>query len=466
MVVITLAVLLLVYSSLTLNGQVESIQRGLIHSQRALKLENKVDSEIKNLSAKPAPSTSLLIQNDLKEILSLTPEDQFEIRERITRFRSEIAALDGTPRQRIEPLSMRFLDIQRANAFDRNQRNVTLITSTQASLTQIVIIQAALLIFLLAVFILTWMRIFTPIFKIMNQVSESLSPEHIPGLHPSNEGVARISFKRDIQKMTDHLNQKTQDDQLAQDQVEREVDSRVRDLLKQQEDLLQIGKLSIASELAASLAHDIRNPLAAIQMSLSNLRADIQEEEISERIERISSEVLRMGRIVGDVVESARVEVEPDTNLKLADLVSGILQLARYQTHSGISIQNYVSEELNCRLPQESVRQALFSLITNSIQAMGDTSGVIKIEAEVIDSDLKIVVKDSGPGFPEEILQAGGRAFQSGSAENTGLGLASVRRLMRDHGGSMKLSNYSDLPLEIHQSACVALLLPSCVDDV
>jgi signal transduction histidine kinase len=222
-------------------------------------------------------------------------------------------------------------------------------------------------------------------------------------------------------------------------------------------------KKTISAELAASMAHDIRNPLAAIQMSLSNLRADLQDEELAERAERISAEVIRMSRIVTQAVDSTRVEIEESSLIGLSQAVDEIIQLMEFQLRPSITVKNQVPEDLHCNLPQNRFEEALMNLIANSAEAFGEEAGLIRISAEVTGTDLALSVVDDGPGFPEEILKSGGRALTQNRLSGEHFRLIIARRITRDVGGSLQLSN--DQTEDGEHGARVVLLLPSCVDD-
>ena len=222
-------------------------------------------------------------------------------------------------------------------------------------------------------------------------------------------------------------------------------------------------KKTISAEIAASMAHDIRNPMAAIQMSLSNLRADLQDEELAERAERISAEVIRMSRIVTQAVDSTRVEIEEPSLIGLSEAVDEIIQLMEFQLPPSVTVKNQVAEDLHCNLPQNRFEEALMNLIANSAEALGEEAGLIRISAEVTGTDLALSVADDGPGFPEEILKSGGRALTQNRLSGEHFRLIIARRITRDVGGSLKLSNE---PTEDGEhGARVVLLLPSCVDD-
>ena len=94
------------------------------------------------------------------------------------------------------------------------------------------------------------------------------------------------------------------------------------------------------------------------------------------------------------------------------------------------------------------------NLILNAQQAIGEHEGVIVIDAGVEDGRLSLSVCDDGPGFPQDLLEAGIRTFVTHRADGTGLGLSMVQRFARAHGGNVNLYNVEP------QGACVTLELP------
>jgi two-component system NtrC family sensor kinase len=112
-----------------------------------------------------------------------------------------------------------------------------------------------------------------------------------------------------------------------------------------------------------------------------------------------------------------------------------------------------------CCLPDALFRQALLNLLLNAQQALGERGGRVTIEAFVIDGWLRLSICDNGPGFPEDLLESGIRAFVTHRAEGIGLGLSMVQRFARALGGRLRLSNLAP------HGACVTLDLPCGKDE-
>jgi signal transduction histidine kinase len=109
---------------------------------------------------------------------------------------------------------------------------------------------------------------------------------------------------------------------------------------------------------------------------------------------------------------------------------------------------------LECHLPCDGLRQALLNLVLNAAQALDQTPGVVNVRARQHAGQVEIEVNDDGPGFNDDMLQHGIRAFSTSRIRGTGLGLAMAQRFARDLGGRIELSNRQP------HGACVRLILP------
>jgi two-component system NtrC family sensor kinase len=240
--------------------------------------------------------------------------------------------------------------------------------------------------------------------------------------------------------------------------LQQEVRSAAEALLAQQRTVARAERLAAVGEMAAGLAHELRNPLAGVQMSLANLRRDLADPQLAERLELAIAELDRLTRLLNHQLSASRHVPEPLRRLQLRTLVEELIALLRYQVPDHVRLEAQVDEDLACRLPRDRLRQALLNLVLNSVQALGDAAGRVCLEARREGGRIVLVVSDDGPGFPPELVKGGGQAFVTRRAGGTGLGLAMVRRLAVDLGGELVLENLEP------RGARVRLALP-CDDD-
>jgi signal transduction histidine kinase len=215
-------------------------------------------------------------------------------------------------------------------------------------------------------------------------------------------------------------------------------------LLEQHATLARTDRMAAVGEMAGGLAHEIRNPLAGIRMSLENLHAETTDEEVRSRIELPIAELDRLARLLNRYLSPLRHEPEPLTEVVLKDLLDELCSLLRYRLPDNVALVADVADDIVWRLPQDRIRQSLLNLVLNSINAIGDLRGSVVIGARRTDAGLEITVEDDGPGFPDSVLEGPVRRFQSHSEEGTGLGLAMVHRVAEDLGGRLLLERRED----------------------
>ncbi len=235
-----------------------------------------------------------------------------------------------------------------------------------------------------------------------------------------------------------------------QAQLEEQVRTATHTLLRQGRELAEADRLAAVGETSARIAHELRNPLAGIELGLKNLRAECEADggdidpPIHTRIGPMVSELQRMSRLLNQFLDQAKRTPESATRIDVALEMKETAALARYQAPADISIEVDAEDDIACAVPRDAFRQVLFNLILNATQAIGEHSGSVRIIGQRRPGRLAFSIRDTGPGFPEELLMTGPRMFMTRRSGGTGLGLATVGRLVKQMGGEMKLSNAPD----------------------
>jgi len=246
--------------------------------------------------------------------------------------------------------------------------------------------------------------------------------------------------------------------ELAQQKHQQELENRVRhatqSLLEYHHTLAQSERLAAVGEFTAGLAHELRNPLAAIHLALANLRNEIEDSDKVARLTLVIESLDSMTTLLNQVLEQSRHTPEPSSCFYLSEMLTSLLQLVRYQIPPVIMIEQKVPKNIQCNLPQGRLRQALLNLILNAAQSIGETPGCITIEAETNSDKLSISIRDNGSGFPIKLIENGIKPFVTGRNQGTGLGLAIVRRFCHEQGGTLTLNNPPS------GGACVQITLP------
>jgi signal transduction histidine kinase len=240
--------------------------------------------------------------------------------------------------------------------------------------------------------------------------------------------------------------------------LETQVENATRVLLEQQRRIANTERLAAVGEMMARIAHELRNPLAGVKLACTNLRQELGQQvdaaEYGERISVVAGEIDRIVALLNSLLDQSRHKPEVMRDVALARTVSELVVLARYQIAPQVVIEQVIPDSIVCHLPDALFRQALLNLLLNASQALGDKAGRITVTADVADGRLRLDVCDDGPGFPEDLLKSGIRAFVTHRAEGTGLGLSMVQRFARAYGGTITLSKRDP------HGACVTLELP------
>lgn len=237
--------------------------------------------------------------------------------------------------------------------------------------------------------------------------------------------------------------------------LEQEIRAVTTALLEQHRSLAAAERLAATGEVAARIAHELRNPLAGMQMALSNIRTECRDrQDLVGRLDFVIDELRRVTGLLNGLLDQSRITPEPNVDLPIAKVVGELLSIIRYQIPRQIELSKEIPDDLVCHLPRDRFRQMLLNLVLNSAEAIGDRPGTIMIVASVADGMMNLTVTDDGPGFPGEFLSEGVGTFRTHRPGGTGLGLSIVSRLVRNLEGRMELSNVAP------HGACVGLVLP------
>lgn len=314
----------------------------------------------------------------------------------------------------------------------------------------------ALVVFLLpllgAVFFLHF-RILHPL-NDLRILLERLTEENYTPISTAGIDPLLLPIFTSYNEMVGHLAELEEAKRLYAQSLQREVRLATHALLEQQNSLARTERLAAIGEVAAELAHEIRNPLAGIQMAFNNLRNESCDPQQSERLELIGSELKRLAMLLNDILKQSRHAPEALSHFDAAVLIDDLFALTRYQIPETIELHAEISTPLPVHLPESGLRQMLLNLVLNAADALGDRPGRITVRAACENEQLSVEVVDDGPGFPRELIDYGIRPFRTTRTHGTGLGLAMVQRFVKQLGGAVTLTNVEP------NGACVMVSLP------
>ncbi len=208
-----------------------------------------------------------------------------------------------------------------------------------------------------------------------------------------------------------------------------------------QKQLVQKEKLAALGEMAATVAHEIRNPLTSVRgfaQRIARKYPDTGDGRLLEYTGIIIEEVDRLNKFIKDVLDFAR-RVKPEfTKINVNHLLSEIITLMRDEltAQSIVVVSDLDMKVSEIYADEVLLKQAFLNILQNSRQAMGK-GGVLLIRTQNFEREVRIRIADDGHGIPRELLQKVWTPFYTTKVQGTGLGLSLVLRIIDDHHGKL-----------------------------
>jgi signal transduction histidine kinase len=278
------------------------------------------------------------------------------------------------------------------------------------------------------------------------QQSHSLVPQRtvaVPGVGP----VDAVRRMEELGRIILAYSEVTQRLEQSHEQLRQMVQSLREELSEKNRLLERKNRLAALGEMAAGLAHEIRNPLGGIQLYASMLAQDVADREAPlKAVAKISAGVRRVEALVGQVLQFSR---EISARPQPVDLIAIVEQAI---DHAG---KTMAERQVECSLESEPqlpvgvdpllLGQAVLNLILNAAEAIeGGGTIVVTCASPPEGSEAKqfhLTVRDSGPGIAPQILDRIFNPFFTTKESGTGLGLAIVHRIVEAHDGTITACN-------------------------
>jgi nitrogen fixation/metabolism regulation signal transduction histidine kinase len=204
-------------------------------------------------------------------------------------------------------------------------------------------------------------------------------------------------------------------------------------------------KIAAWQAMGRKLAHEVKNPLTPISISIDDLRRSYSEHRpefeqiLKETTATTKNEINRLTKLIDQFVDFARMNPPEITSMRPEEVIDPVKALYRSSLADHQLKFNNMSLRDHWRVDPEQIRQVLINLIKNSFES---AEGV-QVTVDITDSrdGITIQIEDTGPGFPDEVLRAGFQPYLSKKADGTGLGLVISQRIVHDHGGTIELYN-------------------------
>jgi signal transduction histidine kinase len=222
----------------------------------------------------------------------------------------------------------------------------------------------------------------------------------------------------------------------------------VSELKRAEREIWQVEKMSALGRLAASVAHEVGNPLGAIDIQLQLLQEDIAAidgelaEKVSRRVQIARVEMRRLDGIVQNFLRFSRPPALHLRQMSPNDLLRHIFALVEPEAREhDIDLTLALDESLpTIEVDENQLSQALLNLLINAFQAVPDGSRILLRSCRHGD-EIVLEIQDSGHGIPEEDLERVFEFYYTTKDEGTGLGLSIAQRIVHQHGGTLTIES-------------------------
>lgn len=200
-------------------------------------------------------------------------------------------------------------------------------------------------------------------------------------------------------------------------------------------------RLATIGQLAASMGHDLRNPLGVIQSSLFLLRRRLSDNErVVTHLDRMDNQVQLCNRIISDLLEMTRNRPLRLQQTPIAEVFAKACEAVQFPDHVDLHVE--AADDLVAEVEPGLMVQCMMNLVQNAVLAVHDQPrGHVLVRADAVDAGVSIAVSDDGPGFPPDIIEQVFEPLVTTRPKGTGLGLALVRSVITRHGGEAVASN-------------------------
>lgn len=202
---------------------------------------------------------------------------------------------------------------------------------------------------------------------------------------------------------------------------------------------LKSEKLTVIGELAARIAHDLRNPLSVLKNICQILKIQYGQKDpkMHDHLTRMENSIQRMSHQIDDVLTFVRTVPIDKQIISLRDLVAKVVSDSDIPSDVIVTMPSN-DEKINC--DEQKMRTVLSNVILNAVQAM-DGRGLLTIKIVGYTKFVNIEISDSGPGIPEKTLPFVFEPLFTTKQTGTGLGLSSCKNIVEQHGGTINVTN-------------------------
>jgi len=235
------------------------------------------------------------------------------------------------------------------------------------------------------------------------------------------------------------------------------VDEGLRQLIKTKEKLEQSNRLAGIGTLAATVAHELRNPLGVIQMASYNLKRKNKELENSRHLQNIDKKIFESNQIINNLLNYSSIKQPQHALLNICGILDECAQTVKDRAaDSKIFLSKEYPADRTCLIEADPlhVREIFNNILMNAVQSLKDHQGEILIRIVTLPEEIKIGVTDNGEGIEPGDLAEIFEPFFTKKSKGTGLGLTICNELVNMHNGKINIDS------TVGQGTTVTVTLP------
>ncbi|MEX0715106.1 MAG: ATP-binding protein [Planctomycetaceae bacterium] len=232
--------------------------------------------------------------------------------------------------------------------------------------------------------------------------------------------------------------------QKNQAQLEQRIDERTRELQESQALVVQQEKQAAFGLLAAGIAHEVGNPLAAISSLVQMLQRRHEEDYTRERLQMVDDQLRRIQRTLRELVDFSRPAATERTRCDIHELIEAALSIAKYykRKKGKTIVTNYADDLPRVRVVRDQFVQVFLNLVLNALDATAE-GGEIEIATAFEAGRIHVAIRDDGHGIAAADRERIFQPYFTTKPTGTGLGLFVCRRIVEQAGGGIELTETS-----------------------
>ncbi len=238
--------------------------------------------------------------------------------------------------------------------------------------------------------------------------------------------------------------------------LERLVDERSKELIKTQKELRHFSRLADIGTLAATVAHELRNPLGVIHLAAYNLKREKTELNTNKHLTNIEKKVWEGNQIIDNLLSYARIKIPNYEEINIVHVLDECVNSIQGRfAEKGITIEKKYNGSLgSLEADPNQIREIFMNILNNACQSFPGNNGKVEVRGERGPEMVKISVADHGVGIAQEDMDKIFEPFFTRKSKGTGLGLTICNELVNLHQGKIEIGS------DIGKGTTVSILLP------